>query len=276
MSDRRPGSDPVFSVVIPAYNEGEFIARTLASLQAQDFDGPFEVIVVDNNSTDDTGEVARAAGAIVVREERRGVCWARQRGTEVARGEFVVSTDADTVHPRDWLTRVYAQFQSDTDVVAVGGPCRFTNAPRWALLYPTLLFGAVAFLARWTRRVLYVTATNTAFRRSAFTGYDTSCHQGGDELGLLARLRKQGRIVFDKDNVVMTSARRLQQGLIYNLFVTFLFYYVLGYAVNKVMARPVLGNAPAFRERTPTERKRRAITYGISLAACAVLLWAWA
>ena len=65
---------PYLSVVIPAYNEGRYLVSCLQSLKAQEFDGPSEIIVVDNNSTDDTAAVARANGARVVFEAKRGVC----------------------------------------------------------------------------------------------------------------------------------------------------------------------------------------------------------
>ena len=91
---------PRFSVVIPAYNEADYLPAALRSLRAQDFPGAVEVIVVDNGSTDGTADLARRLGARVVEEHAPGVCAARQRGTLAARGEIVVSTDADTVHPR--------------------------------------------------------------------------------------------------------------------------------------------------------------------------------
>jgi glycosyltransferase involved in cell wall biosynthesis len=101
------------SVVIPAYNEGSYLDASLTSLRQQDFSGSYEVIVLDNNSRDDTAAIASAHGARV-HEPRRGMCVARERGTRAARGEIVVSTDADTVHPADWLTRLDAQFSTMT------------------------------------------------------------------------------------------------------------------------------------------------------------------
>ena len=161
--------------------------------------------MVDNDSTDGTGEIAAGYGVRVVRETARGVCQARQRGTVEARGEIVVSTDADTVQPRDWLTRIDEQFRCSEGIVAVAGPCRYENPSWWARLYPKVLFGAVDRVFAWTGRVLYVSATNTAFRRSAFPGYDSRLTQGGDELDLLRRLRHRGRVVWDSGNVVTTS-----------------------------------------------------------------------
>ena len=95
-----------FSVVVPAYNEEGFLAETLRSLRHQDYDGAYEIVVVDNNSTDATAEIAGSFGVRVVSELEPGVCQARQRGLSEARGEIVVSVDADTLYPPDWLSRI--------------------------------------------------------------------------------------------------------------------------------------------------------------------------
>src|SRR5580698_2507213 len=170
------------SVVVPAHNEAEFLGECLESLLGQDFAGGYEIIVVDNNSTDSTAAVARAFGVRVVSESRPGVCWARQRGTEAASGEIIVSTDADTVYDAGWLTRIDSAFLDDPEVVAVAGPCRFTDAPWWGRIYARSLFRSVNALSRVTGRVPYVAAANLAFRKSAWPGYDTQATQGGDEL----------------------------------------------------------------------------------------------
>ena len=111
---------PRFSVVIPAFNEVDYLGRTLQSLLQQDFEGSYEVIVVDNNSTDGTARLARGYGVRVVDEPEVGVCAARQRGADAAVGEIIVSTDADTVHPANWLRSIDANF-SDLSVAAVAG-----------------------------------------------------------------------------------------------------------------------------------------------------------
>jgi glycosyltransferase involved in cell wall biosynthesis len=273
---------PRFSVVVPAYNEGAYLGRTLASLQAQDFEGPYEIIVVDNNSDDDTAEVARSFGVQLAREPESGVCAARQRGAEVASGEILVSTDADTVHPPDWLRRIDATFRQGDGAVAVAGPCRYEGEHSWTKAYPALLFGLVARIFGRTGVVLYVSATNLAMTRAAFPGYDRSQTQGGDELDLLRRLRRGGRVVWDRGNVVITSPRRLQRGLLYNFFVTFLTYYLLGYAVNRLSGRRWLGMAPAVRPQGTGETGGRrsvqlagvlllaAVAASVSLAATGV------
>jgi glycosyltransferase involved in cell wall biosynthesis len=241
------GGRPRFSVVIPAYNEAAFLGTCIDSLQAQDFREPYEIIVVDNNSTDGTADLARSRGATVVHEARTGVCPARQSGTAAARGEIVVSTDADTVFSPGWLSCIDQAFGDDPGRVAVAGPCRFVDPPWWGPVYTGVLFGVVSLVARITGRILYVTATNIAFRKSAWTGYDVEASQGGDELGLLRRLRARGSVAFVRGNPTFTSSRRLHRGLAYNIVVTCLYYYLLGYALNRLTGRQVVGMAPAFR-----------------------------
>lgn len=264
---------PRFSVVIPAYNEAGFLGSCLDSLFSQDFRGEYEIIVVDNNSTDGTAAVASSRGARVVHEPRPGVCSARQRGTEAAAGEIVVSTDADTVFAADWLSRIDQAFGSDPALVAVSGPCRFVDPPWWGRVYTWVLFHAVSLIALLTGRVLYVTATNIAFRKEAWPGYDVEATQGGDELDLLRRLRERGRVAFDPGNPTFTSSRRLRRGLAYNILVTCLYYYVLGYAVNRLTGRPLVGMAPAFRaghrsQGAVRRTTRRVAGVGVGLAFC--------
>ena len=251
-----------FSVVVPAYNEASYIGESLRSLQAQDFAGSYEIIVVDNNSTDGTGEIAASYGVKVVRELAPGVCQARQRGSSEARGEIVVSTDADTVQPENWLSRIDEHFRRSDSIVGVAGPCRYQNPSWWADAYPKLLFGAVYRVFATTGHVFYLSATNTAFRRDAFPGYDLTMTQGGDELDLLRRLRRKGKVVWDRSNVVATSARRLQNGLLYNLFVTFLTYYLLAYLLNRLSSRQLFGMAPAFRQERRIRRRYRVVAAG--------------
>ena len=265
-----------FSVVIPAHNEARYLGDCLRSLAAQDFDGDYEVLVVDNASTDSSVEIAQSFDAAVVREGRLGVCFARQAGTLVASGEIVVSTDADTTFPGDWLRRIDAVFHQNPAVVAVAGPCRYVGGPSWAWLYPRILFGFVHAFSWLTGRVCYVTATNLAFRQSAWDGYDTAMTQGGDELDALRRLRARGQVVFDPGNATSTSARRLHRGLAYSVVVTFLYYYVLAYWMNRVAGRTMIGTAPPVRNLPRGRGRAWPICRAVAVVLCLLVALALA
>lgn len=268
---------PRFSVVIPAFNEERLIGDCLQSLARQNFAGGYEVIVVDNNCTDRTAEIARLYGATVVPEETPGVCAARHRGTLTAAGEIVVSTDADTMFDPGWLSGIDRRFRQGPGRVAVAGPCRYPDGPWWGKVYVRVLFELVHLMYRLTGRVGYITATNIAFRKDAWTGYDVTGTQGADELGLLRQLRSRGKVVFDRCNPTSTSARRLAQGLAYNVVVSFLFYYALAVTLNRLAGRTVIGTAPAFRtdKAWPPARRYRtrllAIAWLVVAAAATVL-----
>jgi glycosyltransferase involved in cell wall biosynthesis len=241
-----------FSVVVPAYNEAVSLPAALDSLRRQDVgDDHFEIIVVDNGSDDDTPAIARSYGARVVVEPRRGVCDARQAGVDAARGEFVVSTDADTTHPRDWLRRIDAGLRSRPDAVAIGGSCRYADPPWWGRVFPLIGFALVAATARVRGRPSHLTATNVAFRREGFPGYDTRLTQGGDEVDLLRRLVAWGPVLWDADNEVITSARRFRRGLLHTFVISYGYYYALSSVVNRIAGRRVIGVAPAVRPAVP-------------------------
>jgi glycosyltransferase involved in cell wall biosynthesis len=250
-----------FSVVIPCYNEAGYVGEAIRSLQRQDFDGAYEIVVVDNNCTDDTARIARDLGVRVVAEAAPGVCNARQAGTVASQGEIVVSADADTTYAPDWLSKIDRGFRSGDEVVAVVGPCRYKDGPRWGRVFARSLFGAVQAVYRATGRTYYVSATNIAFRRDRWTGYDVHLTQGGDELDLLRRMRHEGRVVYDHTNPTFTSGRRFTRGFFYNVFVCLFVFYLSAYLLNRVTGRRVIGSAPVFRgnsRRRPSARLRLA------------------
>ncbi len=107
------GPLPALSIIIPARNEAHNLARLLPSLQQLRYPGPLELVVVDDDSTDGTGQVAAARGARVVRIEQLPAGWkgkphACHQGASAATGEWLLFTDADTLHRPDSAARAVA------------------------------------------------------------------------------------------------------------------------------------------------------------------------
>lgn len=105
------------SVIIPALNEAGNIAELMAAVLAQPVD---QVIVVDNGSTDDTGERAEAAGALVVRENRRGYGYACAAGVAAATGEILVFLDGDFSFSPAELPRLITPIQQGAADLVLG------------------------------------------------------------------------------------------------------------------------------------------------------------
>lgn len=118
-SHRRP---PV-SVIIISYNMRDFIGKCLDSLMRQTFPkDKFEILVVDNGSTDGTRELVEEYPVRVVVEKKKGYGRARNKGVMEAKGEIVVFIDADCVAPKHWLQTMLQNYRSTDSPVAVGGP----------------------------------------------------------------------------------------------------------------------------------------------------------
>ena len=122
--DGTSGQRPLLaSVVIPAYNAADTIGRCLRALSRQSLAaGSYEVIVVDDGSTDGTVAAAEASGAevTVLRQQHVGPAAARNLGAGHARADIVLFTDADCVPAEDWAEQLLAAFR-DPEVVGAKG-----------------------------------------------------------------------------------------------------------------------------------------------------------
>lgn len=112
------------SIIIPAYNEEIHIKTCLDSIAAQSV-MPDEVIVVDNNSSDNTAKIAKRYSFVtVVSEKQQGVFHARNRGFDTATGTILGRIDADTILPIDWVAQVtgfFADKSNGNKAIAGGG-----------------------------------------------------------------------------------------------------------------------------------------------------------
>ncbi|PUA34213.1 MAG: hypothetical protein B9J98_01075 [Candidatus Terraquivivens tikiterensis] len=112
-NDTRELVEPCISVVIPAYNEEEAIGPTIEEFKQviEMMNVDYEIVVVDNNSTDKTAEVATKHGARVVREVRQGYGNACIKGLREARGKIIVLTEADRTFAARDLKKMLAYLE---------------------------------------------------------------------------------------------------------------------------------------------------------------------
>ncbi|MFC1948725.1 glycosyltransferase [Chloroflexota bacterium] len=209
---------PFVSVIIPAYNEEDYLPLCLESISKQDYPGEYEVIVVDNASTDDTASIALKWGAGAVYESKRSPACARQKGVEAATGDIVAFIDADTQAPAHWLSTIASRFLRKPELVSLSGPYAYFDVNRFTSIVSYFAGFICICLDQLFRRVLgkggALWGSNFAIRRSALLavgGFDTSIRFYGEEYELSLRLRKSGKASIIPWLFVLTSARRIKK-----------------------------------------------------------------
>ena len=192
------------SVIIPAFNEADYLPSTLGSIQRafehlRDRAGVnVEVIVVDNNSTDETASVAEAMGATVVEEPVQGIGRARNCGASVAQSDVLIFVDADVIVPVTLLEVVH---DAMSDPACVGGGVEVEYRPRRPVI--RLYLRCWRQLARLTGMVQGATQF---CRRSSFEsvgGYDESVWIGED-VDFLWSLKKLANETSQSVRVIQT------------------------------------------------------------------------
>jgi len=206
---------PDISLVIPAFNEEKNLPRLFETIKNQDFKGTFEIIVVDNNSTDKTAQVAKKLGALVVKEKVQGIGPAKNRGCLEAKGEIIAICDADNLLPPSWLSTIWKSLSRSKKIVGVTGPIFISEIPKF--ISYTLKFLYFAFLKLAQR----LEGCNMAFRKDAFlkVGGFTEGIKFGEHIDISEKLKKVGKIFVNHKLFVYFSPRRYQkQGWIKGLF----------------------------------------------------------
>lgn len=193
------------SFIIPAYNEERLLGPTLFALHAagQATGEPYEVIVVDDASTDGTAAVAEAHNARVVRVAHRQIAATRNSGAKEAKGDRFIFVDADTI-VNEAVVRAALDALHD-GAVGGGAEVKFDgNLPLYArVLIP--LNVRVFRLARLSAGC-FLFCTRRAFE--AIGGFDEKLY-GSEEIAISRALKRQGKMVILRESVT-TSGRKLR------------------------------------------------------------------
>lgn len=211
---------PLISIVIPAYNESENIVRSLLSLCANRTAKSVEIIVVDNNSSDDTQSLVEACGVRCITEGMQGITHARNAGLKAAQGDYVLNADADAVYPEDWIEEMTRPLMNNMDVAITYGLFSFipiADTGRMTYFIYEYLSSASRFFNKiFKDEAVNVYGFNSGFRREQGIQVDGFNHPPGtNEDGYLAfKLRAKGfgklYCVKRKEALVWTTDRRIQ------------------------------------------------------------------
>ena len=211
-------TQPEISIVIPSYNEENNIVKTLLSLCSNKTDKAIEIIVVNNNSADNTEKLVIACGVTCILETVQGITKARNTGLAHAKGKYILNADADTLYPDNWIeemTRPLYQYEHIAltygifSFIPIGNTGRSTY---YLYEYATDIVRAMHKIFR--EEAVNVYGFNSCFRREqglAVNGFDHP--PGTNEDGWLAlKLRNKGfgQLYGVTKAPVWTTDRRIQ------------------------------------------------------------------
>ena len=207
--------------VIPAYNEEALIGKCVESVLAEvkRSGRDVDVVVVNNNSTDRTAEIAGSyAGVRVVDERQKGLVSARDGGFKATTAELVANIDGDTVVPPGWIDTVFEEFDKDPKLVCLSGPYVYYDLSGWNRFLISMFYGLtwlIYFINHYILRVgSVVQGGNFVLKRDAWIkagGFNREIKFYGEDTDVAVRLSKVGKVKFSFRLKMMTSGRRLAE-----------------------------------------------------------------
>jgi glycosyltransferase involved in cell wall biosynthesis len=200
------------SVVIPTFNEEKYIGKCLESLEKQ-IDEPDEIIIVDNNCTDRTIEIAKTFNVRIVKETTQGMIPARNAGFDAAQYEIIARCDADAILPVDWIKTIKENF-SNSQIDGLTGPFEYYDMPLTSnnVVMSQLYLTSLKIMLRGNDALF---GSNMIIKKSAWEAVsndvcldDKKVHEDVD---LTIHMVKKGfKIKKDPKLLIKTSARRIK------------------------------------------------------------------
>ncbi|HDR53572.1 MAG TPA: glycosyltransferase [archaeon] len=219
------------SFIIPALNEEAYIVPCLEAIRNQVTDLQYEVIVVDNGSTDRTADLARAHEARVVPCPNRGIAKARNRGATESTGGVLVFVDADTLLPPDYLQTSWSYLKENPKVLGLMGRLELSGDDDYTKII-NLLDDSI-FRAMKAFKHPRLLGSNTVVRRESFFAVGGYPCVPSEDIALSRKLRKLGHLAYLPDLKVLTSARRLNKDQL-----NIVLYYAVRDLVTALKGRP--------------------------------------
>ncbi len=216
--------------VIPAYNEEALIGQCVESVVAEvrRSGRDCEIVVVNNNSTDRTAEIAARAGARVIDEPQKGIVSARDGGFRATTAELVANIDGDTMVPPGWLDVVFEEFEKNPRLVCLSGPYVYYDLGLGHRFIVGMFYGLTT-LIYWINHYLLrvgsvVQGGNFVLKREAWIkagGFNREIKFYGEDTDVAVRLSKVGKVKFTHRLKMKTSGRRLAEEGVFRTGLTY-------------------------------------------------------
>lgn len=200
------------SVVIPAHNEEEHIAKCLDSLKNQTR-LPDEIIVVSNSSTDRTEKIVKSYAKItLISLNVKGLISARNKGFSMVKGDIIARCDSDTILPNDWIEKIEIAFSKNKSAVALSLPVlvhdikygdRFKFIFYAYMLVPRLIIGHYPLVG-----------PSMAIKKIAWEKIVSELcldeKKVHEDVDISVHIKKLGPVIHDSSNLALTSGRRIR------------------------------------------------------------------
>lgn len=267
------------SIIVPVHNTAAFLPQCVESLLAQDFPaGDFEILMVDNNSTDGSGQLLRAMSGIrVLSEPKPGSYCARNRGIREARGEVIVFTDSDCFPDRGWLKAACRALEKPSVQVVLGQrrPGRDEGVMRLIAAYEVKKDEVV--LSSNDERLYFGFTNNMAVRRSTLDKYGPFVERprGADTIFVRRVVGAEGCAA-----VVYDSSMKILHGEMSGVGIYYRKMFIYGRSRRQyqgiVKTRPLSAGERwrIYREAVREERHSAAEALALAVVlACGVVAW---
>ena len=200
------------SLIIPVFNEEKYITLCLESLEKQ-IEKPNEIIIVDNNCTDNTINIVKKYKKIlpikIVKEKKKGVVFAKNKGFSKAKGDILTRCDADSILPKNWIKKIKEDF-SKNKIDGLTGPIIFYD-----FFLKTSFFSKIyLILMKILQKGETLLGPNMAISKKIWEKIkkevcfdEKNIHEDIDLS--LHILKNNGKIIYDFNLIVYASSRRI-------------------------------------------------------------------
>jgi len=213
----------LISVVIPCYNEEKVIAACLTALVNQITSYSFEVVVINNNSTDQSAEIIKRFQDIlnlkIIQQKKKGRGPARKTGFEYAKSDIILSTDADTIVPINWIDTLVNNLILNKNIAVTGSSkivdCGWFANTIFNFIQPISMKFYRIFMGHYWLSGFSFGIYKNIYKKSG--GFDENIN-GLEDIDLSFKVSKIGIIKYIPDIPVIFSGRRFSKGLFKGMF----------------------------------------------------------